>query len=275
MHRTKRGAFGSLFVSTVGLGGRLFLSVLAVLVYANLYRITPGIAIALPNTMVSAAVSQSETPGTSPAVLTALTVSPSNDAESSTICTTTLPSYQKPEALTLGAGSSLLTKVIEQPSYYQVYGDTISELRHSIESCPARATIAGAYHAITARNINWSYSVSQLGDGVCALHNPRIGLHVSQLLPTYTPGEKTPAKTVAQWNSYAKNLALHEQEHVRLASSHAENLAASLQQIGPMKCELLRSNVDTTIKSALMILDAKDELYDTQTNHGATQGAVL
>lgn len=275
MYRTKRGAFGSLFVSKIGMSGRIVLSVLVVLVYANLYRIAPVTVAALPNTAVAAAVPQTA-PSTVPAaVLAALTATPTNSAGSNATCTTVTPLYQGPEPLSLGNDSPVLTKVIEATSYYQVYGDSVPELRRSIDSCPVRATVAGPYHASTARNISWSYSVSQLGDGICALHNPRVGLHVSQLLPTYSPSQSTPAKTVAQWNNYAANLALHEQEHVRLAVTHAERLAASLENMRPMNCELLRSHVDTTIKTALTLLDAQDELYDTQTNHGATQGAAL
>lgn len=275
MHRTKRGAFGPFFVSKISIGGRIFLSMLMVLVYANLYRITPTMVAALPNTTDATTTLQSA-PSTVPtAVLATLTETPSSGANAGTSCTGATPSYQKPEALSLEDASATLTKVVEPTSYYQVYGDSVSELRRSIESCPVRAAVAGPYHASTARNINWSYSVSQLGDGMCALHNPRVGLHISQLLPTFTPSASTPAKTSAKWNNYATNLAIHEQEHTRLATTHAENLAASLQDISPMKCELLRSHVDVTIKTAIALLDAQDELYDTQTNHGATQGAVL
>lgn len=262
----------------MSVGGRLFLSMLAVLVYGNLYRIAPVTVAALPTQSLTSSTTTKSKIEDSPAipvsVLGQLTATTTNETSIKN-CRIAMPAYRPATPLTLTSDSPLLTKVIETPSYYHVYGDKTAELRSSIDSCAIRATVAGPYHASTARNVNWSYSFTQLDGGMCALANPRIGLHISQLLPTFTPTATTQARTIATWNSYAANLAVHEKEHVDLAVQHVERLAASMQAVEPMRCELMRSHVDTMIRSAVLILDAQDELYDIQTNHGATQGATL
>lgn len=277
MNRTKRGAFRPLFVSKISTGSKLFLLVLVVLVYANLYRIAPGIVAAQPMwqpTITTASESESN-PVIPAGVLAALTQAQTNDTTINATCSATTPSYAEPGPLSLSSDSPLLTKVIDSPSYYRVYGDKVSALRASIDSCPIRFAAAGPYHAITARSINWSYGISQSSDGVCEMQDTHIGLHVSQLLPYFSPTELTASYTVAAWSSYATSLAKHEQGHINLAVEHSDRLAASLQAVGPMRCDMLSTHVDTMINTAITTLDSEDELYDAQTKHGATQGAVL
>lgn len=281
MWRMKRGAFEPLFVSKKREVFKIFcMLLLACAVYGNIFRIAPVTVVALParaasqiattpvakETPVETATTESSLPA---AVLAVSTRAAANRQD----CTVAAP-YQMPETLSLGTNSPALTKVIDATGYYQIYGSSLAELRSSIQSCPYRAAVAGDYHAVTARQINWSYSTSQTGN-VCTLQDLHVGLHMAQLLPAFTPDTSTPASVAADWNTYAANLATHENGHIAIATEHVEQLVTKLQAIGPIRCDLLRSHVATMIDAELTILNTEDALYDSRTNHGATQGAVL
>lgn len=260
------------------------MTLLALLVYGNIYRIAPITVSALP--VQDIAKTASITPVTSVAPATSavtaptieiqapVTVSATVRAASTTQSCTVAAPYSAPATLSLDANSPALTTVIDNTGYYQVYGSSLSQLRSNVQTCKYRAAVAGNYHAITARQVNWSYGTSQNGD-VCTLVGLHFGLHIAQLLPTFSPDASTPASLAAIWNSYATNLATHENGHVAIATQHINQLVSQLQSMGPMPCGQLKSQVELTIASELAILNTEDALYDAHTNHGATQGAVL
>lgn len=272
----KRGAFQPLFVSKKHeIVAGFCMVLLTFAVYGNLLRIMPVTVAALPIQTASqntAATTPTNTQsrGTLPTAVLAASISSSLSAESCTVATP----YSAPEGLAFDSGSPALTTVIDDTGYYQVYGSSIQQLRAQVQACKYRTAVAGDYHAITARQINWSYSISQT-DNVCTLQNLHVGLHIAQLLPTFVADSTTPASVAAIWNTYAANLAAHENGHVAVATRYAEGLVAKLQAIGPMQCNLFKTQVEVTISTELTMLNAEDTLYDAQTGHGATQGAVL
>lgn len=273
-----------LFVSKKDVASSICMVLLALLVYGNIYRITPITVSALPVQAITKTASI--TPATPASTATQAETTPTIEIQAPvTVSATVRPlpksqscnlaaPYSAPATLSLDANSPVLTTVIDNTGYYQVYGSSLSQLRSKVQSCKYRVAIAGNYHAITARQINWSYGTSQNGD-TCTLIDLHFGLHIAQLLPTFTPTASTPASVVAAWNTYAANLATHENGHVAIATQHVEQLVTRLQAIGPMRCDLLKSQVAVMISSELTILNTEDTLYDSRTNHGATQGAVL
>lgn len=274
-----------LFVSKKDVSGSICLMLLTLVIYGNLLRIAPVTVAALP--IQTATQTAILTPNAPAAKVTPAETTPSEISipaavlasfTSSSVsvvpdCTVAAP-YSAPSALSLNASSPTLTKVIDATGYYEVYGSSMSQLRASVQSCKYRVAVAGDYHAITARQINWSYTTAQTSDA-CTLQNLHVGLHIAQLLPTFRPTSSTPAGVAAAWNTYATNLAAHENGHVALATQHIDQLVARLQAIGPMRCDLLKSQIALMISSELAILNSQDALYDAHTNHGATQGAVL
>lgn len=273
MSRIKRGAFRPLFVSKKREVFKSFCMILlAFAVYGNLLRIMPVTVAALPiqTTNQNTAATNTQSSSTLPTAVLAASIRSSSNTEA---CTVAAP-YSSPEGLTFDSSSPALTTVIDDTGYYQVYGSSLQQLRAQVQACKYRAAVAGDYHAVTARQINWSYSISQT-DNVCTLQNLHVGLHIAQLLPTFVADSTTPASVAAIWNTYAANLAAHENGHVALATRYAEGLAAKLQAIGPMPCSLFKTQVEVTISTELTMLNTEDALYDSKTGHGATQGAVL
>jgi predicted secreted Zn-dependent protease len=140
-------------------------------------------------------------------------------------------------------------------------------------NCPARRA-AGSYHALTAYQLNWAYTPVAT-NGVCHLENVRVGLHVNQFMPMFSPGSTTPASVASTWDAYSQALKTHEDGHTALDIEYATRLATALQNTGNMDCATLTRQTQSIIDSHVTMLNTANELYDSQTNHGATQGAVL
>ena len=222
-------------------------------------------------------VKASETPAIVPQTITEETLVHSFDsrAASSTVnsCSTDKP-YLEPALVDLSVAHDGVT-VVRSPTFsYRISGQSVQEIRKAIDACSLRSSIAGSYHAITARRIDWSYGFTQTGD-VCSLTNVKIGLNISQLLPDFSPTANTPQSVVDAWNTYHTNLVLHENGHVEVATRYVHELNADLNALGTMPCATLQTQAKSLIDAKLHALNTEDTLYDQQTNHGATQGAVL
>lgn len=258
----------------------------------NLSFVAAGLGLRLPAvkdasslTLASTALENSTTEASSPQTTPAETT-PANTVSNGAAAGTPAPapspqvarsctgsSYGPPGALSLSGATNGLTAVIDAPAYYQVYGSSVPQLRESIANCPLRRA-AGAYHAYTAYQINWTYSTNTV-NGVCSIATAKVGLHVGMYLPHFAAEPATPASTAASWSNYAANLRRHEDGHVTINRDYAARLAAALQAIPPTDCATFDRQARTLAESYLTMLDTANELYDSQTSHGATQGAVL
>lgn len=196
-------------------------------------------------------------------------------AASSTIgCTVAVP-YVSPSQLDVLNLPEGLTVVVDTPYTYAVKATSLSGLRTAVTTCAARVQVAGDFHAITARQINWTYTLSATADEGCTLKDIRVGLHVAQFLPTLSNEARLDASDLAAWNKYETSLHLHEAGHVAIARRYAGELTDKLQAMHTLSCDQLKTQAGLTINSILTTLNTEDTLYDTETNHGATQGAVL
>ena len=146
-------------------------------------------------------------------------------------------------------------------------------MRAAIETCSLRRE-SGSYHALTAYQLNWSYTTSA-SEGLCQLREVRVGLHVNQYLPDFVSDTTTSLQLSASWQRYIANLKTHEDGHTALNVAYATELTTALQNLGSLDCATLTTQVKTTIDSHITLLNTANELYDSRTNHGATQGAIL
>lgn len=284
LNRTKRHASRRVYFYPKS--SQVLLVLLVALVYTNLVRIAPLPALFDAPAQVTALGTADTKPAPQPTVLEATTTvatypatsggnqqtsRPAPAVETARACTGT--PYSPPSPLPVTSLPTGLSKVVDSPAHYQVYGSSISGLRSAIESCPLRRA-NGHYHASTSYQLNWSYAVVVSGT-TCTLTNIRVGLHVSQYMPLFVPTATTPATTTSAWNRYISNLKTHEDGHVAIDVDHAQRLTATLQSMGAVDCGNPRNQVQTVINSYVTMLNAANDLYDSQTGHGATQGAVL
>lgn len=217
---------------------------------------------------VSAGMDSSQTLAVAPTVEKTM-VTPKETGTCSTTRT-----YRAPAIVDLDVAHDGLTAIVSEPYTYTVSAGSLAGLRSGVMNCPIRTQVAGSYHAITARQIAWSYGFSQSG-AQCTITNVRVGLHITQLLPDFAPKVGTPQSVIDAWNTYHTNLLAHENGHVDVAKRYAADLVAKLNALGTNDCSIIRAQAQTTVTSVLAALNATDIDYDAVTSHGATQGAVL
>lgn len=181
-----------------------------------------------------------------------------------------------PSAVPLSDGSTGLTQQIDQPSSYQIFGRTSDTLRSQIRQCaPLSAGDDSRYAAETTYNLTWRYQYINVGNDQCQVANASVGIHVSQILPVWRPDSKTSPKLVAAWNTFATALNTHENGHVGLDLQYAQNLLNDLRSLPATPCSQIQEAVRHLTDSDSAMLAQANDNYDSTTNHGATQGAIL
>ena len=179
-----------------------------------------------------------------------------------------------PSSLSLSSAPDGLAKQIDSPTTYQIYGNTAATLRAQVRQCaPKSDDASGAiFTAQTIYKLTWQYSYVSIGDGSCKISHAKVGLHVMQIMPFWQP---TTAALGSQWQSFMGALATHENGHTALDTQYAQTLLDDLNGFPATPCGQLAQSVKHITDSDVATLNQANDNYDSSTNHGATQGAIL
>ncbi len=185
--------------------------------------------------------------------------------------------YMLPKALDLDNQPVGLTQVVDPTSQYQIYGTNGTQLRTEIQQCAPNLSVGtqAEFTSETNYQINWSYSYTILGNDMCQATKPKVGVHISMVLPLWQPNSSATQTFVNQWQSFISNLTIHENGHVALDEQYANQMVSDLQNYPVMSCDILQQSVTNTLNNDVLALNIANDQYDTATNHGATQGAIL
>jgi predicted secreted Zn-dependent protease len=177
-------------------------------------------------------------------------------------------SLKRPAGLPLNADG--LMRVVETPHYYSVYGQTVEQISQQLAQCSPTG-----YFATTNYNMNWTYSTQNVGGGRCAISRVRVGMHIIVQYPMWQDDGNAPDNVRSQWQKLSANLVAHEQGHVTRNVQTAQSLVGSLRAIQPASCAGVKAKAASVIADHYARLRASHTSYDTETNHGQTQGAWL
>lgn len=181
--------------------------------------------------------------------------------------------YRLPQPLTADQLPEGLSKRISAPAVYVVHGDTLAAIRQNIGRCQPRQQAIGNYHAITVYNLVWSYTTVAT-DNVCTTAQVKVGIAISQFLPASQLDTTATTAATTVWQRYYHSLMVHEDGHIERDVRYAAGLLAALQSL-QAPCQSFTAQAAALTDSYVTLLNGDNELYDAQTNHGATQGAVL
>jgi len=188
---------------------------------------------------------------------------------------TTLTSGQ-PSQLELSGATNGLTTRTDAATYYQIYGYTADQLRNQIQHCAPGAGNGSLaeFTGETNYSLDWSYNYTTLANDSCSLGNIKVGIHTAMALPAWQTNTTTPG-LADRWTQFSSALASHEQGHVAIDKLYAAKLVTDLTALPAMACSQLASSANGIIQNDVAALNQANTDYDSQTNHGATQGAVL
>lgn len=162
-----------------------------------------------------------------------------------------------------------------QTGYYTVYGSQTSEIISQLYKCSPVTTNEGHYSASTNYVLNWSATYSVTEGSICTVTSPRVNMGIAQTYPQWTAQATTNPRTTTQWHEFITNLITHENGHANIDKQYAQQLFDMLSTQPQAECATLQQTVNQKAQQIIASLDQANVDYDTQTKHGATQGAVL
>lgn len=169
-----------------------------------------------------------------------------------------------------------LTKQIDTPQYYQIYGNDAATLRKQIRQCaPKSESGTTEFAAITSYQLTWQYNLMNTDNGLCKVGHAKVGIHVSQVLPLWQPSTEAQAGLAPKWQAFMGSLTTHENGHRDYDVQYAQMLLDDLIALPATPCAQLAQTVKHLTDSDVATLNQANDNYDSNTNHGATQGAIL
>jgi predicted secreted Zn-dependent protease len=180
-----------------------------------------------------------------------------------------------PSPLPLSDNSTGLIQQIDQPLTYQIFGRSADALRNQVKQCaPKDAGQSGAsFAAQTNYRLLWRYKYTDTGN-MCKVADASVSIHINQVMPLWRP-DNAPGGLLNEWNDFMRNLNTHEAGHVTLDLQYAQNLLNDLRNFPSTPCSQLQESVRHLADTDIAELAQANDNYDSTTNHGATQGAIL
>jgi predicted secreted Zn-dependent protease len=183
--------------------------------------------------------------------------------------------YAGATQLDLTSAAPGLTQIVDATHNYQVYGYTNTQIREQINQCAPRLSGNDDFTGYTTYRLSWQYNFTIDTNNNCVISNPKIGIHISEVLPSWSASQYATAGLSAKWSSFIGALDTHEHGHIALDQQHAAQILASLQSMPATDCGSVTAAANAIINSGVAALDQANAAYDSSTNHGATQGAIL
>lgn len=129
------------------------------------------------------------------------------------------------------------------------------------------------FHGHTRWFIRWNYRWREETGGRCRITEVKTTLHVDMTLPEL---DDATAGARRQFDTYVRLLREHEDGHRRIARDAAHAVDSAILTLRPMaSCKLLSRAANQLGQSILQDTRRIERQYDTDTDHGCTQGACL
>jgi predicted secreted Zn-dependent protease len=172
------------------------------------------------------------------------------------------------------------TGVIERsdPIYdHLMYGYTAGQLDDLSRECPL--VIPGDdrpyINAYTSYWLGWRFDYSPVGGGACRVSNIQVLIHIRQALPVWANQDQASARLAADWRAYKSAVTTHENGHLQLIGQYGDKLLAGLKSFPPMDCGAIGQAANTLAAGYVRQLKQADAAYETTTQSGLTQGAIV
>ncbi len=164
----------------------------------------------------------------------------------------------------------------ERFTYYDVSGNTATELRRSINNY--KKHITNRFDAVTKWKITWHFGFKPR-QKKCKITEVIIDATIDYVLPRWPESSEHPDQNlVAQWQRYSSQLLAHEKHHgafVKAATLEVERriLTADDTTYAPPDCKKLQELANERAQAVITKLEKRHQVFDIETNHGRNTGA--
>ncbi len=150
--------------------------------------------------------------------------------------------------------------------FYDISGNTAAELRDALNAAGPTDGSGARWDAMCNWDFWWSWPGT--ADGSCDLANVKVTYEVRVTFPHWLPPPGADPDLIARWEAYTQALAAHEQGHVDRAIEGVPTIADAIRTAG---CD----TANQAAYDATAHIQAVNDAYDAETDHGAAQGATF
>jgi predicted secreted Zn-dependent protease len=194
---------------------------------------------------------------------------------------TALAGEDRPIIADLGKGPAPQKKNVTQPiviekyDYYEVGGCCEKDIQCDLKQKCIKWSDGKKYDSITSWKVKWDYGYDRAPE-TCSVDSFRVTVAISFRFPKWARPGDAPQQLVDKWDSYMKNLVIHENGHRDMAVEVATELSSAVADLPPaLTCAEIDREVQKLSRTYMMKLKEDEKEYDAATNHGHTQGAVF
>lgn len=159
---------------------------------------------------------------------------------------------------------------------YNVTGRTVSEISKSLEAnpIPDPNEPGSRYYAITRWQLSGDWSVQPTLRG-CEVASGQVTVVMTMTLPLLT-STNTTTDALNRFNTFLEKTVLHESGHVAITLDGARTYQRALgNHPSASDCATLKTQLNDLFHRSFDAIQRANRDYDTQTQHGRTQGAVF
>lgn len=184
--------------------------------------------------------------------------------------------YDAASASNTAAATQGLQQTVDPSQYYTVYGYTADQVRAEMNQCSPSVAGSGDFNAFTSWWLNFKFVLSTPDtNNFCTVQSAGVVVHVTSSYPQWSTSAYAAAGLSTEWQTFISNLTTHENGHRDLATQYASQLYNGLLSYPSTDCSTASQSVTSYGNSQITALNQAETNYDSQTNHGATQGATL
>ncbi len=163
----------------------------------------------------------------------------------------------------------------EKYEYHEVFGNCEKDVQCEMLQKAIRWKDGKKYDSVTSWKVKWDYAYNR-DSQACFADSFKVSIEITFRLPKWVCKGKAPQSLVDKWDSYIKNLIAHENGHRDIALKAADELGRTIAELPPAStCADLDREVQALSRERIKRLDEDQKIYDADTNHGFTQGAVF
>ena len=156
-------------------------------------------------------------------------------------------------------------RVTETTKYFAVSGMSVPELLDSLRRSHSN------FDAETHWDVSVNHTWRQSGK-TCRMTSVDVALKLTVLLPKLAT--KVPPDVQARWDKFLAGVIVHENGHVKLYKSTAEDLDRSLGALS-RPCDIFLRDAAAVTQDGYKRMQKTNDDYDAETDHGVKQGGTL
>lgn len=162
-----------------------------------------------------------------------------------------------------------------ETNYYDISGQTKEELNAQMTELGPECDDQECY-AKTAWAIDWTYPAVKAN----TCEPVSVTVLIQYIFPRWVDKDQAPTSLQTDWDNFYRSLKKHEENHKEIVTRNANLFLAKIKEINSqnyVSCRELQDKISEFHATGEIInrTAQESEDYDLQTEHGATEGALL